>query len=47
MSYRDKYNEWLSFDEKTRAELESITDEKSLNSARAVCAELWAQVLTV
>ena len=30
MSYRDKYNEWLSFDEFTKAELESIDDEKEI-----------------
>jgi len=30
MNYREKYNQWLSFDEKTRAELEKITDEKEI-----------------
>ncbi|MCR5208416.1 MAG: phospho-sugar mutase, partial [Eubacterium sp.] len=30
MGYREKYNEWLSFDEKTREELESIKDEKEI-----------------
>lgn len=31
MNYKDKYNEWLSFaDENTKAELESITDEKEI-----------------
>lgn len=31
MNYRDKYNEWLAFaDENTKAELESITDEKEI-----------------
>lgn len=31
MNYRDKYNEWLAFaDENTKAELESIADEKEI-----------------
>ncbi|MBE6741460.1 MAG: phospho-sugar mutase [Ruminococcaceae bacterium] len=30
MTYRDKYNEWLTFDEKTKSELEAITDEKEI-----------------
>ena len=31
MNYKDKYNEWLGFaDENTKAELESITDEKEI-----------------
>lgn len=31
MNYEDKYNEWLAFaDENTKAELESITDEKEI-----------------
>ena len=31
MNYNDKYNEWLAFaDENTKAELESITDEKEI-----------------
>ena len=31
MNYKDKYNEWLAFaDENTKAELESITDEKEI-----------------
>ncbi len=31
MDYKDKYNEWLAFaDENTKAELESITDEKEI-----------------
>ena len=30
MNYRDKYNLWLSFDEKTKAELEAISDEKEI-----------------
>ncbi len=30
MDYRDKYNEWLTFDEETRAELEAISDEKEI-----------------
>lgn len=31
MNYKDKYNEWLTFaDENTKAELESITDEKEI-----------------
>ena len=31
MNYKDKYNEWLAFaDEITKAELESITDEKEI-----------------
>lgn len=33
MNYKDKYNEWLAFaDENTKAELESITDEKRLKT---------------
>ncbi len=33
MNYKDKYNEWLAFaDENTKAELESITDEKDIQS---------------
>lgn len=30
MTYREKYAQWLSFDEKTRKELEAITDEKEI-----------------
>ncbi len=30
MNYSDKYNEWLGFDEETRAELEAIKDEKEI-----------------
>ena len=30
MTYRDKYNEWLTFDEKTKSELEAVTDEKEI-----------------
>ena len=30
MTYKDKYNLWLSFDEKTKAELEAIKDEKEI-----------------
>ena len=30
MDYRSKYNEWLTFDENTKAELEAITDEKEI-----------------
>ncbi|MBQ9516792.1 MAG: phospho-sugar mutase [Eubacterium sp.] len=30
MGYKDKYKLWLTFDEKTKAELESITDEKEV-----------------
>lgn len=31
MNYKDKYNEWLAFaDENTKAELESVTDEKEI-----------------
>lgn len=31
MNYKDKYNEWLAFaDENTKADLESITDEKEI-----------------
>lgn len=31
MNYKDKYNEWLGFaDENTKAELESVTDEKEI-----------------
>ena len=30
MSYKDKYNLWLTFDEKTKAELEAISDEKEI-----------------
>jgi hypothetical protein len=28
MTYREKYTEWLTFDEETKAELIAITDEK-------------------
>ena len=30
MTYREKYNEWLSFDEETKKELLSVTDEKEI-----------------
>ena len=30
MTYKDKYNFWLTFDEKTKAELEALTDEKEI-----------------
>ena len=30
MSYKEKYNQWLTFDEETRKELEAITDEKEI-----------------
>ncbi len=30
MTYRDKFNEWLGFDDMTKAELESISDEKEI-----------------
>ncbi len=30
MTYKEKYNEWLKFDEETRIELEAITDEKEI-----------------
>ena len=30
MNYQEKYNLWLSFDEKTKAELEAINDEKEI-----------------
>lgn len=30
MDYRDKYNLWLTFDEETKTELESIKDEKEI-----------------
>lgn len=30
MDYKAKYQEWLSFDEETKAELEAITDEKEI-----------------
>ncbi len=30
MTYMDKYNLWLTFDEKTKAELEAIKDEKEI-----------------
>ena len=31
MTYKDKYEQWLSFaDESTRTELESINDEKEI-----------------
>ena len=30
MNYRDKYNEWLTFDELTREELAAISDEKEI-----------------
>ena len=30
MTYKDKYNHWLTFDENTKSELEAITDEKEI-----------------
>ncbi len=30
MSYKEKYNQWLTFDEETKKELEAITDEKEI-----------------
>ncbi len=30
MNYKEKYQQWLSFDEDTKAELEAITDEKEI-----------------
>ena len=30
MNYRDKYNLWLTFDENTKNELLSVTDEKEI-----------------
>ena len=30
MTYREKYTEWLTFDEETKAELIAITDEKEI-----------------
>ncbi len=30
MTYREKYEQWLSFDEETKAELLSVTDEKEI-----------------
>ena len=30
MSYKEKYNQWLTFDGETRKELEAITDEKEI-----------------
>ncbi len=30
MTYKEKYNEWLNFDEETKGELLSITDEKEI-----------------
>ena len=30
MNYKDKYQQWLKFDEDTKAELEAITDEKEI-----------------
>ena len=30
MNYREKYEQWLTFDEETKAELLSITDEKEI-----------------
>ncbi len=30
MNYKEKYQQWLTFDENTKAELESITDEKEI-----------------
>ena len=30
MNYKDKYQQWLKFDEETKAELEAITDEKEI-----------------
>ena len=30
MNYKEKYNLWLTFDEKTKNELLSITDEKEI-----------------
>ena len=53
MNYRDKYNLWLTFDENTKSELLSVTDEKeiedrlrTLPSAPAVFAALWAPAQT-
>ncbi|MBE6817435.1 MAG: phospho-sugar mutase, partial [Ruminococcaceae bacterium] len=30
MDYRSKYNEWLTFDEDTKAELLAVSDEKEI-----------------
>lgn len=30
MTYKEKYNQWLTFDKETRKELESVTDEKEI-----------------
>ena len=30
MNYKEKYQQWLTFDEETKAELEAITDEKEI-----------------
>ncbi|MBQ1243224.1 MAG: phospho-sugar mutase, partial [Clostridia bacterium] len=30
MTYREKYEQWLTFDEETKAELTTITDEKEI-----------------
>ena len=30
MTYREKYEKWLTFDEETAKELSSITDEKEI-----------------
>ncbi|MBE6747074.1 MAG: phospho-sugar mutase [Ruminococcaceae bacterium] len=30
MTYKEKYNQWLTFDEETRKELEAVTDEKEI-----------------
>ena len=56
MDYKDKYNEWLAFaDENTKAELESITDEKLAFDHNEIILEgllrlknkiLWVQALT-
>lgn len=32
MDYKEKYRQWLGFDEDTKAELLAITDEKKLRT---------------
>ena len=53
MTVNEKYNLWLTLDEDTKNELESVNDEKRTGfirtclSVRAACVALWAQVQTV
>lgn len=55
MNYKEKYRQWLTFaDSDTKAELESLTDEKEIEVgsirtwplAPAACGALWAPGLT-